>query len=357
MPNTIVKEFCVELTSPLCKLFNNITKTAEWPQQYKMEHVTPIGKIPLPQCEDDLRPISLTSWFSKAMEQFVVSWLLEIVGGKMDFRQYGGTKGNSVSHYLIEFINFILFQQESASRAVLACLVDFSKAFNRQDHNTLITKLSDLGVPGWLLKLVVAFLENRSMKVNYKGKSSSIFDLPGGGPQGTLLGLFLFLILIDDAGFDGQENNVGELITAKKKVKEMNVIHLKYVDDLTMAESIDMKKQLTSVPVEARPQPDDYRCRTGHQLKSGESKLFQQLKRTQELAADNHMKLNVAKTNFMLFNPCKEMDFMPEMELESSRINLVEKTKLLGVVLTSNLSWEDNTDYILWKDAIQRYEC
>ena len=122
---------------------------------------------------------------------------------------------------------------------MLACLVDFSKAFNRQDHNILITKLSDLGVPGWLLKLVIAFLQNRAMRVKYKGKYSSLFSLPGGGPQGTLLGLFLFLVLIDDAGFSDQKNNAGDLIT-RRKIREMNAIHLKYVDDLSLAESIDM---------------------------------------------------------------------------------------------------------------------
>ena len=144
----------------------------------------------------------------------------------MDFRQYGGCKGNYICHYLIEFINFILYQQDTYEQvAVLACLVDFSKAFNRQDHNILITKLSDMGVPGWLLKLVMAFLSERSMKVKYKGKLSGSYPLPGGGPQGTLLGLFLFLVLINDLGFEGQENNCGELITRKKRIKEMNTIH------------------------------------------------------------------------------------------------------------------------------------
>ena len=76
--------------------------------------------------------------------------------------------------------------------AVLACLVDFSKAFNRQDHAILITKLSDLGTPGWLLNIVVSFLTGRQMTVKYKGRYSRLFDLPGGGPQGSLLGLFLF---------------------------------------------------------------------------------------------------------------------------------------------------------------------
>ena len=62
------------------------------------------------------------------------------------------------------------------------------------------------------------------------------------------------------------------------------------------------------------------------------------------------MKLNVNKTKLMLFNPCKEKDFMPEMSLEGSRIDLVENIKLLGVVLSSNLSWDSNTDYIVTRN-------
>ena len=90
------------------------------------------------------------------MEQFVVMWLLEIIGDKLDFRQYVGMKGNSVSHFLIELINFILFNQDNKEpTSVLACLLDFLKAFNRQDHAILITKLCDLGVPSWLLKIVL----------------------------------------------------------------------------------------------------------------------------------------------------------------------------------------------------------
>ena len=64
------------------------------------------------------------------------------IGHLIDFRQYGGLKGNSITHYLIEFLTFILMNQDNTDQtAVLACLVDFSKAFNRQNHNILITKL------------------------------------------------------------------------------------------------------------------------------------------------------------------------------------------------------------------------
>ena len=165
LPSPIIKEFIVELAKPYSDLFNTILQTASWPQQFKVEHVTPIPKIPQPQSEDDLRPISLTAFPSKVLEQFIVGWLLDVFGHKLDFRQYGGFRGSSISHYLMEFLTFILHQQENGSTAVLACLVDFSKAFNRQDHSILITKLCDLGTPGWLLKLVVAFLTNRQMAV------------------------------------------------------------------------------------------------------------------------------------------------------------------------------------------------
>ena len=80
-------------------------------------------------------------------------------------------------------------------------MVDFSKAFDKQDHTILITKLSDMNAPGWLLRIVISFLTNRKMVVRYKGAMSGLKELPGGGPQGTLLGLLLFLVLINDVGF------------------------------------------------------------------------------------------------------------------------------------------------------------
>ena len=56
--------------------------------------------------------------------------------------------------------------------AVLAAMIDFKKAFNHQNHAILVTKLGDMGVPGWLLKIVVGFLTDRELVVNYKGETS-----------------------------------------------------------------------------------------------------------------------------------------------------------------------------------------
>ena len=157
LPKVITQEFSPELSQPVSRIINNIVASGEWPEQWKLEYISAIGKIPQPESEDDLRPISLTAFYSKVTEHFVVMWLLEYIEDKIDFRQYGGSKGNSITHYLIQFINFILSKQDSTDQvAILACLVDFSKAFNRPNHNILITKLRDMGVPGWLLRIVMA---------------------------------------------------------------------------------------------------------------------------------------------------------------------------------------------------------
>ena len=73
-------------------------------------------------------------------------------------------------------------------------------------------------MPGWLLKIIVGFLTERELIVRHRGKQSQRKWLPGGSPQGTRLGLFLFLILINAAGYEHEqlEKQLGEHITTSK---------------------------------------------------------------------------------------------------------------------------------------------
>ena len=62
----------------------------------------------------------------------MVDWLLKYISVKLDKNQYGGRKGSSTSHYLIDFISYILYNQDlPESEAVLSAMVDYQKAFNR----------------------------------------------------------------------------------------------------------------------------------------------------------------------------------------------------------------------------------
>ena len=307
LPRRIIQEFAPELAAPAAKIYQNIARSGHWPKQWRTEYGTPIEKIKNPTSEDDLRIISLTNYFSKQFEQFVIRWLLKYVGSQLDCGQYGGVKGSSISHYLINFINFILYNQDLAvPQAVVAIMVDFSKAFNRINHNTIITILSDMGVPGWLLNIVIGFLSDRELILRYNGMSSKRKRLPGGGPQGTKLGLLLFLILINAAGYPHLEKNLGMKVTKNiGKRAPLVKTHMKYVDDLSLAQAIDLRKCLIPNPNPIKPQA--YHDRTNHILPSSKYTLQEDLNKLVEYSKDHGMRINEKKCKVMFFNSAKKI--------------------------------------------------
>ena len=168
-----------------------------------------------------------------------------------------------------------------------------------------------------------------------------------------MLGLLLCIVLINDIGYSDQQNNVGEMITCRRNLRAANQLHLQFVDDLTMVESLILKESVKSVPITDRPQPDPYHARTGHILMPNKSKVYSQILEVNEYAKTNEMKLNLEKTKFMIFNSCSSIDFMPTFSIGGTEINLVEEMKLLGLIITSDLKFSKNTDYIV-KKAFKR---
>ena len=353
LPKKIVNEFSPELAEPLCKIFQNIIQSSHWPSTWKTEYGIPLKKVKTPETEDELRIISLTNHFSKTFEQFVMDWLMVYVGDKIDPSQFGGMKDSSISHYLIEFTNFVLYNQDLKNpQAILALLVDFSKAFNRQNHNIIIEILSDLGVPNWLLRLVASFLSNRELILRYKGKSSKKKSLPGGTPQGTRLGMFLFLILINFAGFKSHElvSNLGHFITNPvSRRKPLMKKHMKYVDDMSILASIDLKQRLEKSPNQIGPKK--FHDRTGHILPKSNCVISDQLNLLDNYTRKHQMRINEDKTKVMLFNSSKKWDFTPTVSLGNSDTNLevVDQIKLLGIIITSDMKWNENTSQLCQK--------
>ena len=83
-------------------------------------------------------------------------------------------------------------------------------------------------------------------------------------------------------------------------MKAVNQIHLKYIDDLTLAEAVNLQEKLVSVPENARAMPDLYHARTGHILPAENSNVYKQLVKTMNYAESNDMKINFKKTKAML---------------------------------------------------------
>ena len=68
---------------------------------------------------------------------------------------------------------------------------------------------------------------------------------------------------------------------------------------------------------------------------------------------ENLMALNEKKTKSIIFNFSKKHKFTTDLLLKNQRIEIVEQAKLLGLILTSDLKWNENTNYLI-KDANKR---
>ena len=59
----------------------------------------------------------------------------------------------------------------------------------------------------------------------------------------------------------------------------------------------------------------------------------------------------------MIFNKSKKWDFPPELHFENgTQMEYVSKTKLVGVIITEDLKWGENTSYIC-KKAREKCGC
>ena len=189
--------------------------------------------------------------FSKIFEGFIVDWLLPIISPYLDSSQFGGFKGVSTTHYLINFLDFTHgILDKNQPHAVIAALIDLSKAFNRVDHNLVIEDLYLMKCPNWLLRIIFSYLSGRTLIVNYLGVSSSPKALPGGAPAGCYLGGLIFVIKFNGALM---RPKIPRLNSLSSKAND-NFGHWKYFDDATVAAAVNLRQDLEAEIIQ-RPKP------------------------------------------------------------------------------------------------------
>ena len=167
--------------------------------------------------------------------------------------------------------------------------------------------------------------------MKWNGSTSSERKLNGGGPQGATFGIWEYLV---------QSNESANCVDPEYRFK--------FVDDLTVLEKINLlvlglasfnchNKVPTDIPVHNQIIPREH-------LKSQEF-----LTKIKEWTDKQKMVLNQKKTKVMIFNFTDNYKFTAKLELNGEKLDVVKEAKLLGVIITDDLKWDRNMDYIVRK--------
>ena len=124
LPIRLLKEFSVELATPLAHVYNRSLQQGQMPSVWKRATITPVAKKPNPTSPGDLRPLSLTPTFGKVLEQFIMPHIMDDIKSSIDSRQYGNIRGSSTSHYLIRLIHDLLSQLDHADKLFSVIMYD-----------------------------------------------------------------------------------------------------------------------------------------------------------------------------------------------------------------------------------------
>ena len=120
---------------------------------------------------------------------------------------------------------------------------------------------------------------------------------------------------------------------------------VKYVDNGSVAVSVNLKTCLTKDPVK-RPNPVNFHERTGQILPPENNLLQFYLDDAEKFTDENKMMINHKKTKIMLFNNSRKYDFPPEVYFSDKKnLEVISEMKLLGVIVSDDLKWKKNTDF------------
>ena len=200
IPVVIPRNCEPELSCILAELFNKCLKESCFLDRWKISSVVPVFKnVGKKSTAKHCRPVSLLSVVSKVFEKLLSNTIvdhLEKCGFFSDF-QYGFRSSRSTAD-LLAVVSDRIARAFNRSGNTQDLALDISKAFDSVWYTGLLHKLKSYGISGQIFGLISSFLSNRRLRVVLDGKSSQEYLVNAGVPQGSILGVTIFLLYIDD---------------------------------------------------------------------------------------------------------------------------------------------------------------
>ena len=185
-----------------------------------------------------------------------------------------------------------------SGKAVAVAFIDFKKAFDSVSHDILEMKLNrDFGITGTLLDWLKSYLHGRQQFTVLNGVKSECSQVSFGIPQGSVLGPTLFTLFTND-------------LPASVSTGSLYM----YADDTTAY------------------------CR-GETIDIAIAQLNKTLKEVYTWCLTNRLTPHLGKSEVMLLSKGTPTGPHAPIQLGTSILRCVTKTRLLGMTVDRNLSW------------------
>lgn len=199
IPAVLMRQCASTVSTPLQLLWRKSLDAGDIPSLLKHGKITPIYKNGPRTEPKNYRPVALTSHVIKIFERMVVKQITKYLEEESLYNigQHGFRSGRSCVSQLLQHRMDILNTLQDGD-GVDVVYLDFSKAFDKVDHLTLLQKLAHIGIRGKLHKWIENFFQDRVQSVMVEGFESMKVDVRSGVAQGSVVGPLLFLIYICD---------------------------------------------------------------------------------------------------------------------------------------------------------------
>ena len=309
-----IKQAQSELEPLLLKLVNSVIKTTSYPESLNTTKIIPIRKPTKDKTSYEAwRPINVVAALSNIIEHMLLKQILtHLKDNKLVPPQHHGSiKGKSTQTLITELHDLMLDDHHQHHEGALIVL-DQSKAYDCINHEILIGKMAILGFLPQATAIMASFLNNRKQFVQVQAHRSQKINLgPNSVIQGSTLSCTLFLIYIMDMPliFHTQPHTPQEYRECKQTNLKM------YVDDSYLK---TYKQPNTTM----------------------EETVMQTMAQVIKYTKANELAINPEKTLVMLQTRDQRIKDNFSVELNGREIKHQSQIKILGNLLTDNLTWD-----------------
>ena len=215
----------------------------------------------------------------------------------MDFE-----KKHSTVQAVMEVVDNIYYHSDHRE-LTMGIYIDLQKAFDTVNHKILLRKLENYGVRGTVLRWFGSYLANRKQYTMLADCKSCLESIQLGVPQGSVLGPLLFLIYVNDIQY------------AVPGIK----IKL-FADDTNLFFYHSNPAKLSLLANNSMAQLSEW-------------------------FTANRLSLNVDKTCYSIFGPGHKNNIF-KLEIDGKIIQNVKSCKYLGILIDSELNWQDHINYV-----------